>query len=160
VIEGATPPHLVRLDREPGDVDWERLASEIQASAARDLVSNGLVIRTLALKALRRLPELGAEVGRSGGSSDPLEPRSIAVDAAARLAAVESRIDHTERTLGVLGAGMTRTARPAVRLPELPETPDYSPTGSDLPARPRRAPGSGSPTAGEGESSWMPSGEM
>jgi hypothetical protein len=140
-VEGATPPLLIRLSTADGNFDWEQLATEIQASVARDLVADGLVIRTVAIKELRRLPGLGWDLARRDGASPPPEELPAeASDTPVRLTAVESRLDQAERTLDYLGAALGRTrARPAY-FPEPPALLPYDPAGGDLPSRLHRAP--------------------
>lgn len=86
-----------------GELEWERLATEIQASLASDLVALGLALRKLsmtrpnrALVALRPADPLAPSVRVEGG---PEDPRSMAE----RAASVDLRLAQVRRTLELMG---------------------------------------------------------
>jgi hypothetical protein len=139
-VEGAVPPILINLPPEESSVDWERLASEIQASSARDLVANGLVIRSLSLRALRRFAA-GEELESRAPSASAPAPEMLwnAGDPSARLGAIEARLDRTERNIGGLGAELIRIARDGTLFPESPAILPYDSMGN-RPVLPPRSP--------------------
>jgi len=111
-VEGVVPAVLARWQPEPGEPDWERLAAEIQASVAPDLIALGLVVRSLSVTELRRLtptdaslptvPALPARSGSPAGESSNLGPR---------LANFDLRLARAERSLGIMGAEVVRMVR-------------------------------------------------
>lgn len=113
-VEGVVPAVLARLLPEQGEPDWERLAAEIQASVAPDLIALGLVVRTLSVTELRRIsptdplaptaPAPLARAGSSGGDSAIV---------GASLASLDARLARAERSLGIVGAEVLRMAREA-----------------------------------------------
>lgn len=133
-VEGAVPPLLANLSPDGGRVDWEELAAEIQAACARDLVANGLVIRSLSLKGLRRLSHSDSDPSATGDSAGPSDVLPWgAGERSGRLGDLEARLDRTERNLGSLGAEVIRIARDGTLFPErravLPDDPMGSDTG-------------------------------
>jgi len=113
-VEGAVPAVLARLRPEQGEPDWERLAAEIQACVAPDLIALGLVVRTLSVTELHRIspmdpsapttPAPPARVGPPAG-----DPPSVG----SSLATLNARLARAERNLGIMGAEVLRIAREA-----------------------------------------------
>jgi hypothetical protein len=135
-VEGAVPAVLARLLPEQGEPDWERLAAEIQASVAPDLVALGLVVRNLSVTELRRIspneppaaavPAPPARLGLPAGDPPNLGPS---------LSSLDVRLARAERSLGIMGAEVLRMAREAAPLPERSTTPSVFdvPLGYDGP---------------------------
>jgi hypothetical protein len=149
VVEGATPPVLIRLGIADAPDDWERLAAEIQASVARDLVVDGLVIRNLSIKELRRLPEARGDPELVAPSYVPsLEFLSEASDPTNPFASIEARVGRFERRMA---AEASRSPFPPGS-PAAPATPPspHDPSGTRLPALDPPAPAPGSPGGGGG----------
>lgn len=111
-VEGAVPAVLARWQPEPGEPDWERLASEIQASVAPDLVHLGLIVRTLLITELRRITP--AEPLRppspSGTARTGPEPAELP-GAGSRLTNLDVRLARAERGLDIMGAEVERLGR-------------------------------------------------
>lgn len=133
-LEGAIPAVLARIKPEDGEPDWDRLAAEIQACAAPDLVSLGLAIRTLSVTELHRIlppaPTPAAVPVRSSGDADgPRASESLG----SRLSGLDVRLARTERTLRILGEEFLRTARrPETEVaPTSPASVFDRPLGSD-----------------------------
>jgi hypothetical protein len=110
-VEGVVPAVLARLRAESGEPDWERLAAEIQAAVAPDLVSLGLVVRTLSVTELNRISPTGstAPVPRRAPARTEVpheDPKSFG----SSLANLDGRLARAERTLGVVGAEVLRIA--------------------------------------------------
>ncbi len=146
-VEGATPPVLIRLGAEKAPEDWERLAAEIQASVARDLVVDGLVIRTLAIKELRRLPESrGGSEGVAPSYIPSLEFFSEASDPSNPFASIEASVGRFERRMA---AEAPRPPPLRVGFTPLSVPPPHDPSGSSLPALQPTAPTPGA-TGGRG----------
>lgn len=109
-VEGAVPPVLARVRVRDGEPDWERLASEIQAAVAPELVTAGLLVRSVSVKELRRIGpasrvERGAEPRRrTAWSPAPGEP-------AGRADAGEARLERVERGLRSIAAELARLLR-------------------------------------------------
>lgn len=121
-VEGAVPPLLVNLSGEEGSVDWEHLASEFQASTARDLVPNGLIIRSFSIKGLRSMYG-PPDPGMGGVTVTPVPPDLLLSPGTSSSAyrALEARLDRAERELGSLEGDMLVMTRSAARFP--PPTP-------------------------------------
>jgi hypothetical protein len=109
-VEGSVPPVLARLRPTDGEPDWERLASEIQASVAPDLVTSGLVVRSVAVTELRRIGPAG-RTDRTGESRRRPTSAGGAPDPAARHAETEPRLARVERGLRGLAADLARLLR-------------------------------------------------
>jgi hypothetical protein len=133
-IEGAAPPILAGLPTEAAEVDWERLAAEIQASAARDLVAAGLVIRSLSVTQLQRFDPRPEGAPTPGAPDGPLRAPWPSGDPAVRLGTLEARLDRTERNLGNLGAELVRVVREGSLFSEPPVILPYDSMGGDPPA--------------------------
>lgn len=110
--EGAIPAILARQDPDGAEPDWERLASEIQAAVAADLVTLGLAVHNLAIKQLTRISN-GSGSGVSVSSRSPDEPpgRSGGNDSDPYLPGFDLRVSRLERSIGVLGAQVDRIAQ-------------------------------------------------
>jgi hypothetical protein len=137
-VEGATPPVLIRLGAEKAPEDWERLAAEIQASVARDLVVDGLVIRNLAIRELRRLPEgHGGPEGVAPSYIPSLEFLSEASDPSDPFASIEASVGRFERRMA---AEAGRPTSPRMLFTPSLTPPLDDPSGSALPVLPPPAP--------------------
>ncbi|HEV2165772.1 MAG TPA: hypothetical protein VGS23_02160 [Thermoplasmata archaeon] len=147
-VEGATPPVLIRLDVDEGPEDWERLAAELQASVARDLVVNGLAIRTLSIKELRRLPGLREDpIGEPPSYVPSVEFLSESFDPTNPFASIEASVGRFERRMAAETASASSYRAPPAAIRILPPE---DPSGSPLPALEARAPATGAPELGGG----------
>lgn len=144
VVAGAVPSVVAALE-DSDRPDWEGLAAEIQAAAARDLVVNGLAIRSLALTELRRTTSQGDGPGRA-----TFELEEIPIDPTSRLGRLEARLDRTERSLGSLGAEVVRMVRDGTLFRDPPAIPPHDPARSELRLPRRRAALSGAVEGGGG----------
>jgi hypothetical protein len=108
-VEGVVPTVLTRLRPEEGEPDWDRLAAEIQASVAPELVRWGLGVSTLSVTELRRIVPADPP-GPSGSPRSALAPGVSG--GAARLAnlleAFDVRLARTEMALGKLADDRAR----------------------------------------------------
>ena len=110
-VEGVVPTVLARL--RPGSIepDWDRLAAEVQASVAPDLVTWGLTVRSLCVTELHRIapPEPPAT---EGGASPVPHPGSDASSPVLGrlLERLDARLGNAERNLATL-AGTTTHLR-------------------------------------------------
>jgi hypothetical protein len=107
-VEGVVPTVLSRLPPgEPGP-DWERLAAEVQAAVASDLIASGLVVRSLSVTGLLRIaptdPSLPAAAAPPVARPTPEPPVSA-------LPPLEVRVSRVERSLGIIGAEIVRVVR-------------------------------------------------
>lgn len=141
VVAGAVPTVLAGRDVD-GLTDWDGLASEIQAAAARDLVVDGLAIRSLSLTELRP--------AAVDGESLSLEMQPAGQEPDGRLGRLEARLDRTERSLGSLGAEVVRMVRDGNLFRDPPELPPQDPARSELRLPRRRAALSGAVEGGGG----------
>lgn len=159
-VEGAVPAVLARWRPEPGQPDWERLAAEIQASVAPDLVQVGMVVRNLFVTELHFIapsdppkpnaPSTGVKSGLTSG--EPSIPSH-------RLTNLDGRLARMERSLAILGAEVERLGRTTqasvfdVPLgfdgPEIPVERVYDSMGGERSPRSGRPPDGDS--VGEGE---------
>ncbi|HEV2520048.1 MAG TPA: hypothetical protein VGX00_05440 [Thermoplasmata archaeon] len=140
-VEGAAPPLLVRLTGGQEGADWERLAAEIQASVARDLVVDGLTVRSVALKELRRLPEVGGPIeGEDGPSMPHVDLLAGDPDAAAHLVDAEPRTDRLDRPPSRWARAHVAPAGLRGFLPARPEFLPHDPSGGTPPAPSSRGP--------------------
>ena len=137
-VEGAVPAVLARL--RPGDEepDWERLASELHAAVAPELVTSGLVIRSLSIRQLTRI----APSARGDRSVEPRHRPSWAAPGNAPAASREPgepRLVRVERGLRVLAADLARLLRDEPGAPPEPagdrDHDSVDDGGSSAPAR-------------------------
>ena len=175
-VEGAAPAVLARIKSEDGEPDWDRLAAEIQACAAPDLVSMGLAIRTLTVTELHRIlppaPSAVAVPVRSG-----VDGERIVQALGVRLSGLDARLARTERGLSILGEEVLRPARrPKPETDALGpasvfdrplgsdggfvETANsvgflHDPSGDEYSSRPRTSP-AGDPARERSSGSWPP----
>ncbi len=108
-VEGVVPAVLARIKPEDGEPEWDRLAAEIQASVAPDLVPWGLVIRTLSVVELRRIAPSDTSISPLRTAS--VEPLGNPGNLGALLGGLDARMTRTERNLGILGAEVLRMSR-------------------------------------------------
>jgi hypothetical protein len=111
-VEGTVPTVLSRLRAEDGVPDWDRLAAEIQASAASDLVTWGLVIQTLSVTELRRIvpSESSTSLSTSKPAANPGSPADWS-QRDALLNGLDARMARAERNIGLVGATIARMFR-------------------------------------------------
>jgi len=160
-VEGAAPAVLARIKPDEGEPDWDRLAAEIQACAAPDLVAMGLAIRTLTVTELHRIlpPTPAAATVLAKPDADG---ERVVQALGARLGGLDARLARTERGLRILGEEILRTTRRPEPEPEPLGpgsvfdrplgsdggfvTPDgsvvflHDPSGGELSPRPRPSP--------------------
>jgi flotillin len=113
-VEGVVPAVLARLRPESGEPDWERLAAEIQAAVAPDLIALGLVVRTLSVTELHRISP--TEPSAPTAQAPPVRSEPSVGDSpklGSALATLDSRLARAERSLGIMGAEVLRMAREA-----------------------------------------------
>jgi len=138
-IEAVAPAVVLHELTSDPHGDWDRLAAEVQAAVAPELVAMGLEVRMLSVTQLRRL-----------SAQERVDPSSYALpsaqhlsrdllwasgDRGVRLRGVEVRLDRTERSLGLLGAEVMRQGRDASQFPELPALQPYDSTGDERSSR-------------------------
>jgi hypothetical protein len=148
-VEAIAPAVVQReLSNDPA-CSWDRLAAEIQAAVAPELVAVGLEVRTLSVTQLRHLSTL--ERTDAAVQSAPRMSRDLlwaSGDLGVRLRGVEVRLDRTERSFGMLGAEVMKLGKDTSQFPELPALQPYHSTEDERAARPStRGPRKGS---GEG----------
>ncbi len=120
-VEGSVPLVLSRLGPDEAEPDWDRLASEIQATVAPELVPSGLVVRSVAVLELRRIapgpspPPRGDARARDGKGSGT---RTAAEELDGRLARIERGLE--AMAVRVERWGRDAPARLARPLPQLP----------------------------------------
>jgi hypothetical protein len=131
-VEAVAPAVVLReLASDSQDV-WDRLAVEIQAAVAPELVSMGLEVRTLSVTDLRRLStQERGELANPTGAPVSRDLLWASGDLGVRLRGVEVRLDRTERSLGLLGAEVMRLGRDSSQFPELPALQPYDSTGDE-----------------------------
>jgi hypothetical protein len=149
-VEAIAPAVILReLSEDPG-VGWDRLAAEVQAAAAPELVAIGLEVRTLSVTNVRRLStKERAEASVLGAPHTSRDLLWASGDLGVRLRGVEVRMDRIERSLGLLSAEVMRLGRDGSQFPELPALQPYDSTGDESSSRtftrdPRGATGRGS----------------
>ena len=119
VVEGAVPAVLARLRSDREEPDWERLASEIQASVAPDLVALGLVVRSLAVTELHRIAPT-EPIGQTPPAlpARAAPPRDAPTGPSSPIDSLDVRLARAERSLGIMGAEVLRLAREAMPPPD------------------------------------------
>jgi hypothetical protein len=135
-IEAIAPAVVLReLSADPGG-GWDRLAAEVQAAVAPELVALGLEVRTLSVTQLRRLStQERTDVALLGAPHMSRDLLWASGDLGIRLRGVEVRLDRTERSLGLLGAEVMRQGRDSSQFPELPALQPYDSTGDERSSR-------------------------
>jgi len=109
-LEGAIPAVLARIKPDDGEPDWDRLAAEIQACAAPDLVSMGLAVRTLTVTELRRILPAPPPPTTAPAKPDP-DGQRVFEALVSSLSGLDARLARTERSLRILGEEVQRTGR-------------------------------------------------
>lgn len=109
-VEGVVPTVLARLRSRDGEPDWERVASEIQAAVAPELVTAGLLVRSVCVRELHRIapsarPERPVEGRRRAGWA----PNGPSVPAGRDDS--ELRLGRVERGLREIAADLARLLR-------------------------------------------------
>ena len=118
-LEGAVPAVLARLKPEEGEPDWDRLAAEVQASVAPDLVALGLAIQTLAVTELHRIVPATPPAAVPATRPVPVTDANGAPAAlGSMLRDLDSRLLRTERNLRIIGTELLRLSREATREPD------------------------------------------
>ena len=108
-VEAAVPAVLARLRSGEPEPDWEHLAAEVQASVAPDLVTCGLVVRSLSVTELVRIvPGDGAPTGGAPKTLAPLAPRGPLEGDPSKGPSLELRLSRVERSLGIIGGEIVR----------------------------------------------------
>jgi hypothetical protein len=148
-VEAVAPAVVLReLTNDPA-CSWDRLAAEIQAAVAPELVPLGLEVRSLSVTQLRRLTaqDRADSVGQ-GNSQMSRELLWASGDLGVRLRGTEVRLERTERSLGLLGAEVMRLGKDGSQFPELPALQPYNSTEDERspPRPPRRSRASGDET--------------
>jgi hypothetical protein len=135
-VEAITPAIVLReLSTDPA-TGWDRLAAEIQAAVAPELVALGLEVRTLSVTQLRHLStQERTETNVLGAPHMSRDLLWASGDLGVRLRNVEVRLDRTERSLGILGAEVMRQGRDSSQFPELPALQPYDSTGDERSSR-------------------------
>ncbi len=104
-VEGVVPGLLARLRPEPGEPDWDRLAAEVEASVAADLVGWGLVVRRLSFTQLHRiLPADSAPANGTAPTLPALPSTTSSREIATAVGRLEARLARTERSRGGVGS--------------------------------------------------------
>lgn len=136
-VEAGVPAVLSRLRTEDGGPDWDRLAAEIQASVAPDLVAWGFVVQTLSVTELHRILPVEGSTSLTIAKSIPHQgsagDREITN---ALLGGLDSRLARAEYNLGIVAAviarrnsGVLGPAEPSMRASVLD-----IPLGQEVPA--------------------------
>lgn len=147
-VEAIAPAVVLReLTHDPG-CSWDRLAAEIQAAVAPELVPLGLEVRTLSVTQLRRMSM--QERSEAASSQISRELLWASGDLGVRLRGTEVRLERTERSLGLLGAEVMRLGKDGSKFPELPALQPYNSSEDERPSRPpsRRSRGASGDDAG------------
>ncbi len=111
-VEAAVPTVLARLRAGTTEPDWDRLAAEVQASVASDLVGWGLSVRSLSVTELHRIappeplarPPVTATTAGVTAESAPRLPREL-------LERFDSRLSTAEHHISALAAEAVRVRR-------------------------------------------------
>jgi hypothetical protein len=136
-VEAVAPAVVLRELSQDPSTSWDRLAAEIQAAVAPELVALGLEVRTLSVTNLRRFS--AQERADSAVQSAPQMSRELlwaSGDLGVRLRGTEVRLERTERSLGLLGAEVMKLGKDSSQFPELPTLQPYNSTEDERPARP------------------------
>lgn len=136
-VEAAVPAVLSRLRHDAGEPDWDRLAAEVQAEVAPDLVGWGFLVRNVSVTELHRiLPVEPPGFLPSRRPSPPTTPAGEAPRPDTTLAFLDARLARVERNLGVTSVALERLCRATALLgaPEAPSSILDLPLGSESPA--------------------------
>ncbi len=150
-VEAIAPAVVLRELAKGQGSSWDRLAAEIQATVAPELVAVGLEVRTLSVTQFRRL--LPQERAEGSALATPHVSRDLlwaSGDLGVRLRGVEVRLDRTERSLGLLGAEVMRLGRDGSKFPELPALQPYDSTEDAPSSRPSTRGSRGAAGGGSG----------
>lgn len=135
-VEAIAPAVIRREFSNGAEGGWDRLAAEIQAAVAPELIAVGLEVRSLSVTQVRRAMALeGSDAGTSGAPQLSLDLLRASGDLGVRLRASEVRLDRTERSLGMLGAEVMRLGRDGSQFPELPALQPYDSTETEAGTR-------------------------
>jgi hypothetical protein len=128
-VESIAPAVVLRELTNGFGIQWDRMAAEIQAAVAPELVAVGLEVRTLSVTLMQRVSPLErGETGNPGTPQISLNIPRASGDLGVRLRGTEARLDRTERSLGLLGAEVMRLGRDGSKFPELPALQPYDST--------------------------------
>jgi hypothetical protein len=136
-VEAVAPAVVLRELANDPRCSWDRLAAEIQAAVAPELVALGLEVRTLSVTQFRRLStQERAEAMGPSSSQISRELLWASGDLGVRLRGTEVRLERTERSLGLLGAEVMRLGKDGSQFPELPALQPYNSTEDERSSRP------------------------
>jgi hypothetical protein len=136
IVEAVAPAVILREMTRGASDSWDRLAAEIQAAVAPELVALGLEVRTLSVTQLRRVsPQERGEWALAGSPAMSRDLLRASGDLGVRLRGVEVRLDRTERSVGLLGAEVMKLGRDTSQFPELPALQPYDSTGDERSSR-------------------------
>lgn len=135
-VEAVAPAVVLReLSHDPG-TGWDRLAAEIQAAVAPELVAVGLEVWSLSVTSLRRLStQERADAAAPGSAQLSRELLWASGDLGVRLRGTEVRLERTERSLGLLGAEVMKLGKDSSQFPELPALQPYQSTEDEPSSR-------------------------
>ena len=113
VVESNVPALLARMPADPPGPDWERLAAEVEACVAPELVDYGLVVRSVSVTGLQRIQPVSslARVEEPRHEESPSTDRSTVEVAQSDFAL---RLARVERGLSIMGAQVVRMVREPV----------------------------------------------
>lgn len=103
-VETSVPVVLSRLGVADAEPDWDRLAAEIQATVAPELVPHGLAVRTVGVRDLRRIAGLGYASPAERARGPSARPATVPSD-------LDERLDRIERGLTAMSAQVERWER-------------------------------------------------
>jgi hypothetical protein len=111
-VEGVVPSVLSRWKSDDEVPDWDRLAAEIQAAVASELVIWGLVVQSLSVTELRPILPNSASGGTDRGSrTAPVRPAPVPATEPLGVGPLEARLSRSEGNLKTLGAAVARLYR-------------------------------------------------
>ncbi len=116
-VEGVVPTVLARLRASVAEPDWERLAAEVQATVAPDLVTWGLTVRSLSVTELHRIvPATPSATANESLPAPAVTPDAGAIAVARLFQRLDARLAAAERNLATLATETVRTRpdRPAL----------------------------------------------
>jgi hypothetical protein len=103
-VEASVPTVLARIDPGEHEPDWERLATEIQATVGPELIRSGLIVRSVSVRGLRRIEPTTSSVLQS----ERPRPLPALSPPAHEPDEVDQRLGRIERGLRVMGAEFDR----------------------------------------------------